>query len=138
MATRSAAQPLLSPADATSHRLLATRVHAGPAGQQTRVEERDGGALVSGRTAEDEQSAGVRAALSALRFYKRQISPLLPPGCRFLPTCSEYSMGAFSQHGVRKGFILTAWRLLKCNPLGPSGYDPVRWPPPGLDFVFKE
>lgn len=63
-------------------------------------------------------SVGVKIALSALRFYKREISPILPPSCRFIPTCSEYAMDSFKQHGVRKGFILTSWRLLRCNPFG--------------------
>lgn len=85
---------------------------------------------------QEEASAGVKAALGALRFYKGFISPLLPNACRFLPTCSAYSMDAFQGHGVGKGFVLTAWRLLRCNPWGNSGYDPVRWPPPGLEAIF--
>lgn len=48
-------------------------------------------------------------------------------------------MEAFQRFGVGKGFVLTAWRLLRCQPFSSSkGYDPVRWPPPGLEFVFKE
>ncbi|XP_022143725.1 UPF0161 protein At3g09310 [Momordica charantia] len=70
---------------------------------------------------------GIRAALSVLKFYKREISPLLPKSCRYLPTCSEYSMQAYKKYGVTKGTILTAWRLCRCNPLGGSGFDPPRW-----------
>ena len=79
-----------------------------------------------------------RAALAALRFYKTAISPLLQPACRFLPTCSSYSVEAYTRYGFGKGSILTAWRLLRCNPFGSSGYDPVAWPPPGLAWLLKE
>ncbi|KAK9920649.1 hypothetical protein M0R45_029198 [Rubus argutus] len=70
---------------------------------------------------------GVKAALSMLKFYKREISPLMPKSCRYVPTCSEYSMEAYKKYGVAKGTVLTAWRLCRCNPLGGSGYDPPRW-----------
>ncbi|CAI8600866.1 unnamed protein product [Vicia faba] len=70
---------------------------------------------------------GVKAALSMLRFYKREISPILPRSCRYVPTCSEYSMEAYKRYGVLKGTTLTVWRLCRCNPLGGSGYDPPRW-----------
>ncbi|KAJ0089306.1 hypothetical protein Patl1_31851 [Pistacia atlantica] len=53
-----------------------------------------------------------------LRFYKREISPILPKSCRYVPTCSEYSMQAYKKYGVVKGTVLTAWRLCRCNPLG--------------------
>ncbi|KAF8042417.1 hypothetical protein BT93_A0908 [Corymbia citriodora subsp. variegata] len=72
-------------------------------------------------------SLGVKAALSMLRFYKREISPILPNSCRYVPTCSEYSMEAYKKYGVVKGTVLTAWRLCRCNPLGGSGFDPPRW-----------
>ncbi|KAL4857333.1 hypothetical protein ACK3TF_002617 [Chlorella vulgaris] len=86
---------------------------------------------------EAEDSAGVKAALAALKFYKAAISPLLPNACRFLPTCSVYSMDAFKRYGVSKGVVMTTWRLLRCTPWGNSGYDPAVWPPPGLEFMFK-
>lgn len=72
-------------------------------------------------------SLGVKAALVLLRFYKAEISPLLPGSCRYVPTCSEYGMEAFKRYGVFKGSILTAWRLARCNPFGGSGFDPPRW-----------
>ncbi|XP_039136017.1 UPF0161 protein At3g09310 [Dioscorea cayenensis subsp. rotundata] len=76
---------------------------------------------------EEVKDLGVKAALSMLKFYKREISPLLPPSCRYVPTCSQYSMEAYKKYGVAKGTILTAWRLCRCNPLGGSGFDPPRW-----------
>ncbi|CAN4118305.1 unnamed protein product [Withania somnifera] len=72
-------------------------------------------------------SLGVKAALSMLKFYKREISPIMPKSCRYIPTCSEYSMIAYKKYGVVKGTVLTAWRLCRCNPLGGSGFDPPRW-----------
>ncbi|CAO2837010.1 unnamed protein product [Amaranthus hypochondriacus] len=73
------------------------------------------------------QSTGVKVALSMLNFYKREISPLLPKSCRYVPSCSEYSMIAYKKYGVVKGTVLTAYRLCRCNPLGGSGFDPPRW-----------
>ncbi|XP_050207620.1 UPF0161 protein At3g09310 isoform X2 [Mercurialis annua] len=72
-------------------------------------------------------SLGVKAALSILRFYKREISPVLPRSCRYVPTCSEYSMIAYKKYGFVKGSALTVWRICRCNPLGGSGFDPPRW-----------
>lgn len=64
--------------------------------------------------------------MAALRFYKRQVSPLLPPACRYTPTCSEYALEAVERHGVLKGIALATKRLLSCNPWSRGGYDPVR------------
>ncbi len=64
-------------------------------------------------------------ALTLLRFYKRMISPLLPPACRYVPTCSEYAAEAVACHGFFHGSALALWRLLRCNPLARGGYDPV-------------
>ena len=62
--------------------------------------------------------------------YRRVISPLLPPMCRFEPTCSAYARDALLAHGALKGTVLAAWRVLRCNPLNKGGlYDPV--PPSG-------
>ncbi|MDR1038014.1 MAG: membrane protein insertion efficiency factor YidD [Deltaproteobacteria bacterium] len=63
-----------------------------------------------------------------VRFYRAFISPLTPPMCRFTPTCSAYALEALAVHGIWKGGLLTAWRLLRCQPLCKGGYDPV--PPP--------
>ena len=63
-----------------------------------------------------------------LKFYKRFISPFLPHACRFQPTCSEYMLEAIKLHGVFYGIYLGIRRILKCNPWGGSGYDPVPLP----------
>ncbi|CAM6097447.1 unnamed protein product [Calypogeia fissa] len=78
-------------------------------------------------TDQSPESWGIQIAIAALKFYKSEISPLLPGSCRYVPTCSEYSMQAYRTYGVVKGTILTACRLARCNPLGGSGFDPPRW-----------
>ena len=70
-------------------------------------------------------SPAARLMLCALRFYKRRISPGLPPACRFIPTCSEYAYEAIQKYGALKGGYLAFRRVLRCNPLHPGGYDPV-------------
>ena len=60
-----------------------------------------------------------------IRFYQKYISPLKPPTCRFTPTCSQYAIQAIRKHGPFKGLALAVWRILRCNPWGGSGYDPV-------------
>ena len=60
-----------------------------------------------------------------IRFYQICISPLLGPSCRFTPTCSEYARQAILKHGPFKGLYLAIWHILRCNPWGGSGYDPV-------------
>jgi putative membrane protein insertion efficiency factor len=67
--------------------------------------------------------------IMAIGFYKQWISPLLPPACRFLPTCSQYGVQAINEFGSTKGVLLTVWRLARCTPLGGRGYDPPKWPP---------
>jgi putative membrane protein insertion efficiency factor len=63
--------------------------------------------------------------LILIRIYQTIISPLLPSTCRFSPTCSEYSKQSLIKHGLIKGIILSVKRILKCNPWGGNGYDPV-------------
>lgn len=63
--------------------------------------------------------------LVLIRFYKREISPMLPPSCRFTPTCSEYAMQAVEKYGAVKGGYLALRRILRCNPFHKGGYDPV-------------
>ncbi len=60
-----------------------------------------------------------------IRFYQRFISPLTPATCRFTPSCSHYAVEAIRKHGPFKGLVLALWRILRCNPWGGSGYDPV-------------
>ena len=62
---------------------------------------------------------------SAIRFYQRQISPLSPPRCRYIPTCAEYALEAVEKYGAVKGSWLAAKRILRCNPFHKGGYDPV-------------
>ena len=64
--------------------------------------------------------------LFCLRIYKKFLSPLMPPACRFTPTCSEYMYDAVSRYGALKGVALGLKRLVKCNPFCKGGYDPVR------------
>lgn len=58
-------------------------------------------------------------------IYRACISPMLPPSCRFTPTCSQYALEALRRHGALRGTYLTVRRLLRCHPWGGSGYDPV-------------
>jgi len=60
-----------------------------------------------------------------IRFYRKFISPLTPPSCRFTPTCSQYAIEAITKHGPFKGGWLAIKRVLRCRPGGGSGYDPV-------------
>ncbi len=60
-----------------------------------------------------------------IRFYQKYISPLTPATCRFTPSCSHYAIEAIRKHGPFKGLALAVWRILRCNPWGGSGYDPV-------------
>ena len=66
-----------------------------------------------------------RALLGAIRFYRRHISPMFPPCCRFTPTCSAYALEAVEKYGALKGGYLAVKRILKCHPFHPGGYDPV-------------
>ena len=66
-----------------------------------------------------------RFLLAAIRFYRRNISPLRKPCCRFVPTCSEYALEAVEKYGPWKGSWLALRRLLKCHPFHKGGYDPV-------------
>ncbi|GGH80298.1 putative membrane protein insertion efficiency factor [Pullulanibacillus pueri] len=64
-------------------------------------------------------------AMGVIFIYRKCISPLKPPTCRFYPTCSEYGMEAFKRFGFFKGSFLTIKRILKCHPFHPGGFDPV-------------
>jgi uncharacterized protein len=87
----------------------------------------------------EDQSAPARKAgpvarvlLLPIRFYRAWISPVLPPSCRFEPSCSAYAVEALTTHGALRGSWLTVRRLLRCGPWHPGGYDPV--PPRNLDL----
>lgn len=75
---------------------------------------------------EDDNIKMNRLILYAIRGYRRFISPLLPPSCRFHPTCSQYAQQAFEKYGPIKGSWLTLKRLVKCHPYHPGGDDPLK------------
>ena len=91
---------------------------------------------------ENPVSKGIRWFFSGIlillvKFYQYSISPLLPKSCRYTPTCSEYSIQAIKTHGFFKGLFLSTYRILRCNPWGGHGHDPV--PPKGSPiFKFKK
>lgn len=60
-----------------------------------------------------------------IKFYRLVISPLKPPSCRFIPTCSEYAILAIEKYGIVRGGYMAIKRILKCHPFHPGGYDPV-------------
>ncbi len=64
-------------------------------------------------------------ALWTLRTYKRWVSPLFPPSCRYIPTCSEYALEAVERFGPLRGGFIAMWRLLRCHPFVKGGYDPL-------------
>ena len=105
--------------------------HAGSPGPD-RTDPDDGG--MSGGFPEVTLSLSLSGILLALiLFYKKAISPWLPPLCRFTPTCSAYAARAIQLHGAWKGSALAVWRLLRCQPFCRGGYDPV----PGDDCCAK-
>ena len=63
--------------------------------------------------------------LAPIRFYRRFISPGLPPRCRYHPSCSAYAVQAVERYGILRGLVLAVWRVLRCNPFSHGGYDPV-------------
>jgi len=63
--------------------------------------------------------------LDALRGYKWLVSPLLPPACRYVPSCSEYAIEAVERFGLLRGMSKSVWRLCRCHPFVKGGYDPV-------------
>jgi putative membrane protein insertion efficiency factor len=63
--------------------------------------------------------------LTLLRGYKWAVSPLLPPACRYVPTCSEYAAEAIERYGAFRGSAMAVWRVLRCHPFVRGGYDPV-------------
>lgn len=66
-----------------------------------------------------------KAMIRVIRFYQRKISPARPARCRFIPTCSQYAIEAIEHYGAIKGLVKAIWRVLRCNPFGGHGYDPV-------------
>ena len=66
-----------------------------------------------------------RLAVACIRLYQRWISPLLGQNCRFYPSCSQYAIEALEIHGVIRGLCYACWRIARCNPFSPGGFDPV-------------
>ena len=66
-----------------------------------------------------------KIALGLIRFYKKYVSPTLPPSCRYHPTCSEYTYQAIEKYGILRGGWMGLLRILRCHPFAPGGYDPV-------------
>jgi putative membrane protein insertion efficiency factor len=71
-----------------------------------------------------------RVIATGIRAYQMVLSPVLPPACRFAPSCSEYARQAVLEHGACRGGWLAVRRLLRCHPFGAGGYDP---PPAGVE-----
>ncbi len=67
-----------------------------------------------------------RVVLGAIVVYKKFVSPLFPPSCRFTPSCSRYTLDAVEKYGVVRGLCKGAWRVARCHPFSQGGYDPVR------------
>jgi putative membrane protein insertion efficiency factor len=65
------------------------------------------------------------AVIGPIRLYRRLLSPLLQPRCKYAPSCSEYAEQAIGRYGILRGLALAGWRLLRCNPWSHGGYDPV-------------
>ena len=63
--------------------------------------------------------------VGVIRLYQRFLSPLLPPSCRFEPSCSKYTVQAIQKHGALRGGLMGAWRVMRCHPFSKGGYDPV-------------
>ena len=67
------------------------------------------------------------ALLALIRFYQMTLSHAMPADtCRFYPSCSHYGYQAIYKHGALKGSVMATWRVLRCNPFNPGGFDPVR------------
>jgi len=64
-------------------------------------------------------------ARGAIRAYQATLGPALPSQCKFTPTCSHYGLGCVRKYGTLRGGALTTWRILRCNPFGHGGHDPV-------------
>jgi putative membrane protein insertion efficiency factor len=67
-----------------------------------------------------------RAGIALIRGYRRFISPMLPPSCRFTPSCSLYTLQAIEKYGLLRGGFMGARRVLRCHPFSEGGFDPVQ------------
>jgi len=69
---------------------------------------------------------GKKIVIRLIEFYRKFISPLKIPCCKYYPSCSKYALDAVSRYGLMKGGVMALWRVLRCNPFSNGGYDPVR------------
>jgi uncharacterized protein len=67
-----------------------------------------------------------RVGVALIKGYRRLVSPMLPPSCRFTPSCSLYTLQAIEKHGLLRGSFMGARRVLRCHPFSEGGYDPVK------------
>jgi uncharacterized protein len=67
-----------------------------------------------------------RASVALIKVYRRFVSPMLPPACRFTPSCSLYMLQAIEKYGLLRGGLMGTRRLLRCHPFSKGGFDPVR------------
>ena len=67
-----------------------------------------------------------RILISLIKFYRCRISPLTPPKCKYIPTCSQYALDAIEKYGAIRGGIMAVFRILRCNPFSKGGFDPVK------------
>lgn len=67
-----------------------------------------------------------RMLIRIIKFYRKNISPMTPPRCKYIPTCSQYAIEAIEQYGALKGGVMSLWRILRCNPFSKGGFDPVK------------
>ena len=81
--------------------------------------------ICSGRAVPAKASIISRVLIGAVRFYRRRVSPLSAPKCRYLPTCSAYALEALEKYGAMKGGFLSVRRILRCHPFHKGGFDPV-------------
>lgn len=64
--------------------------------------------------------------ISLIKFYRKNISPMTLPKCKYVPTCSQYAIDAIEKYGAIRGGLMALWRILRCNPFSKGGYDPVK------------
>lgn len=67
-----------------------------------------------------------RIMISLIKFYRKNISPMSPPKCKYIPSCSQYALEAIDKYGAIKGGIMAVLRVLRCNPFSKGGFDPVK------------
>ena len=67
-----------------------------------------------------------RILIKLIKFYRKRISPMTLPRCKYIPTCSQYAIEAIEKYGAFKGGFLALWRILRCNPFSKGGFDPIK------------